>query len=54
VSIENRLKKLETAHSTESGAELDRMIEIELERLGEDAAKEVIDEFLQEYNFNES
>jgi hypothetical protein len=36
------------------GDELDRLIEIEIERVGVDAAQEVLDEVLKEYKLDES
>ncbi len=36
------------------GAELDHLIELEIERIGEDAARVIIEEFLQELKLDES
>jgi hypothetical protein len=36
------------------GDELDRLIEIEIERVGVEAAQEALDEVIREYQLNES
>ena len=52
MALKERVNKL-CDHSAASGAELDRVIEREIERLGVEAAQKVIDEFLREYEADE-
>lgn len=52
MALKERVNKL-CGHAAASGAELDRVIEREIERLGVEAAQKVIDEFLREYKADE-
>jgi len=52
MALKERVNKL-CDHAAASGAELDRVIEREIERLGVEAAQKVIDEFLREYKADE-
>jgi len=53
MALKERVKKL-CARLPPQGAELDRLIEIELARLGPEAAQAVIDEFIREDKLDES
>jgi hypothetical protein len=61
MSLQDRLEKLERLAGRGAsldltlltGAELDRVIAGEIERLGVEAAQKVIDEFLREYKADE-
>ncbi len=53
MALKERVNKLCDRRSRES-AELDRLIEREIERVGVEVAQEVIDEVLREYNADES
>jgi len=61
MSLQGRLEKLERIAGRGAsldltlltGAELDRVIAGEIERLGVEAAQKVIDEFLREYKADE-
>jgi len=52
MALKERVNKL-CDHAAASGAELDRVIEREIERLGPEEAQKVIDEFLREYEADE-
>ncbi len=52
MALKERVNKL-CDHAAASGAELDRVIAGEIERLGGEAAQKVIDEFLREYKADE-
>ncbi len=52
MALKERVNKL-CDHAVASGAELDRVIAGEIERLGVEAAQKVIDEFLREYKADE-
>jgi len=53
MALKERVKKL-CARLPPQGAELDRLIEREIERVGVEVAQQVIDEVLREYNADES
>ena len=61
MSLQDRLEKLERLAGRGAsldltlltGAELDRVIAGEIERLGVEAAQKIIDEFLREYKADE-
>jgi hypothetical protein len=61
MSLQGRLEKLERIAGRGAsldltlltGAELDRVIAGEIERLGDEAAQKVIDEFLREFKIDE-
>ncbi len=61
MSLQDRLEKLERLAGRGAsldltlltGAELDRVIAGEIERLGDEAAQKVIDEFLREFKIDE-
>jgi flagellar biosynthesis/type III secretory pathway protein FliH len=52
MALKERVNKL-CDHAAAQDAELDRVIEREIERLGVEAAQKVIDEFLREYEADE-
>jgi flagellar biosynthesis/type III secretory pathway protein FliH len=53
MALKERVNKLYDHAAAASSAELDRVIEREIERLGVEAAQKVIDEFLREYKADE-
>ena len=52
MALKERVNKL-CDHAAASGAELDLVIEREIERLGPEEAQKVIDEFMREYKADE-
>ncbi len=53
MALKERVNKLHGELAAQN-EELDRLIEREIERLGVEEAQRVIDDFLREYNTNES
>ncbi len=56
MNLLSRVERLERAYPSytpEQEAELDQLIEREVDRLGVEEAQKVIDEFLKEYNTDE-
>jgi hypothetical protein len=52
MALKERVNKL-CGHAAARGAELDLVIEREIERLGPEEAQKVIDEFMREYEADE-